>query len=86
MLEANSFAWTDLCLTLPSELTDRDTIAGRTTDVSAALETAATNARSDGTRALAAELQRSMAGRSDRNEFVRIRPESDGRAESPAAG
>ena len=50
MLEASSFAWTDLCLTLPKELTDRDTIAGPTTEVSAALETAAARARSKGGR------------------------------------
>ena len=74
MLEANSFAWTDLCLTLPRELTDRDAIAGATTEVSAALETAAARARSNGGRALAARLQRRIAARTDRKEFVRIGP------------
>ena len=75
MLEANSFAWTDVCLTLPKELTDRDAIAGPTTEVNAGLETAATRARSKGGRALAARLQREMAARTDRKEFVRINPD-----------
>ena len=75
MLEANSFAWTDLCLTLPKELTDRDAIAGPTTEVSGALQTAATRARSKGGRTLAARLQRKMAARTDRKQFVRIRPD-----------
>ena len=77
MLEANSFAWTDVCLTLPKELTDRDAIAGPTTEVSAALETAATRARSKGGRALAAMLRREMAARTDRKEFVRISPDDN---------
>ena len=76
MLEADSFAWTDLCLTLPKELTDRDAIAGRTTEVSAALETAAAHAKSNGRRALAARLQRRIAARTDRKEFVRIGPDN----------
>jgi len=72
MLEADSFAWMDLCLTLPKELRDRDAIAGRTTEMSAALETAAAHARSNGGRTLAAQLQRRIAARTDRKEFVRI--------------
>ena len=77
MLEANGFAWTDACLALPAELRDRDAIAGPTTEVSAALETATTCARSKGGRALAAQLQGSIATRTDRKEFVRIAPEDD---------
>ena len=75
MLEAHSFAWTDLCLTLPKELTERDAIAGPTTEVSAALATAATRARSKGGRALAAGLQRKMTARTDGKKFVRIGPD-----------
>ena len=86
MLEASSFAWTDLCLTLPKELTDRDTIAGPTTEVSAALETAAARARSKGGRALAAGLQRKMTARTDRKEFVRIGPDHETPMPGQAAG
>lgn len=79
MLEANSFAWTDVWLTLPKELTNRDAIAGPTTEVSAALERAAARAKSKSGRALAARLQHKMAARTDRRKFVRIRPENDQR-------
>ena len=76
-LEASSLAWTDVCLALPTKLTERDTITGRSTEVSAALQTAATQAKSLDGRNLAADLQRRMATRADRNEFVRIRPDDD---------
>ena len=85
MLEADSFAWTDLCLTLPRELRERDTIAGRTTEVSAALKTAAAHARSKGGRTAAAQLQQAIAARTDRREFVRIRPDENPTAESSRA-
>ncbi len=86
MIEADSFAWTDVCLTLPKKLTDRDAIAGPTTEVSAALETASTRARSKRGRALAAQLQREIAARRDRKKFVRIGPGGSRAEERPGTG
>ena len=86
MLEADRFAWTDVCLTLPKELTDRDAIAGPTTEVSAALRTAAADARSKGGQALAVQLQREIAARPDRDKFVRIGPGGSRAGERPGAG
>ncbi|MCY4056398.1 MAG: hypothetical protein OXG44_00205, partial [Gammaproteobacteria bacterium] len=83
MLEANGFAWADVCLTVPGKLRDRDAIAGPSAEVGAALATAAARAASKGGRALAARLQGMMETRTDRKAFIRIGPENAGTAGLP---